>query len=296
MKRLTIFTPTYNRAYILPRLYESLCVQTCKDFEWLIVDDGSTDDTRELVGIWIKENRITVRYFYQENSGKMMAHNKAIEESDGELFMCVDSDDYICTEDVIKDTLAFWDAQNKETGESADELCGLIAFKQIGDKMMSFPKGRLKAHLSELLAEGYNGESSLVYKRHILAQFPFPYFPGEKFVTDVYVYDQIDRKYRLLLFPYYMQCCQYQAGGYSRNYMKLLFDNPQGFRAYHNQCVGFKKEGYYRNVICYVALSLRINDGTMLSKAANKLLTLLLYPLGVIKFFFDNYRLSQIKS
>ena len=90
MKRLTIFTPTYNRAYILPKLYESLCVQTCQDFEWLIVDDGSTDNTQELVKEWIEDKKISVRYVYQENRGKMQAFNKAVSLSESELFVCVD--------------------------------------------------------------------------------------------------------------------------------------------------------------------------------------------------------------
>jgi len=77
MVRLSLFTPTYNRAYILPKLYESLCKQTCNDFEWLIVDDGSTDNTKELVDEWIGEWRIAIRYVYQQNGGKMRAFNKA---------------------------------------------------------------------------------------------------------------------------------------------------------------------------------------------------------------------------
>ncbi len=78
MKRLTIFTPTYNRAYILPKLYESLCVQTCQDFEWLIVDDGSTDNTQKILDSWLEENRISMRYVLQENGGKMRAFNRAV--------------------------------------------------------------------------------------------------------------------------------------------------------------------------------------------------------------------------
>jgi len=291
MKRLTIFTPTYNRAYILPKLYESLCAQTCQEFEWLVVDDGSTDNTRELVKKWEQEHIITIRYFYQENAGKMMAHNKAVKESQAELFMCVDSDDRLCTENVIADVLSFW---NQEEVIDNPAICGIIGYKQIEHKTECFPVGMKIAHISELYEKGFSGETALIIKRDVLAKYPFPYFKGEKFVTDVYVYDQIDRDYQFLLFPYTIQDCRYHDDGYSNHYMELLFDNPLGYRAYHNQCVNFKKKGYLKNIVCYIALSLRIRDEKLFSNAANLPLTILLLPLGVMKYFYDNYRLSRL--
>lgn len=293
MKRLTIFTPTYNRAYILPKLYDSLCEQTCQDFEWLIVDDGSTDNTRGVIEGWTKEKKISIRYFYQENSGKMMAHNKAVRESTTELLMCIDSDDQFCSNKVVEDTLSFWQKQMTIV-DSPMSICGLIGYKKIGDKKQNFPQDMQIVHLSELFEKGFSGEATLLFRRDILKKYPFPYFEGEKFVTDVYVYDQIDRTYKFLLFPYYMQNCEYQIGGYSNNYMKLLFDNPKGYRAYHNQCVKFRKKGYLKSVICYVALSIRIRDRKMFRQAASPFLTILLFPIGVIKYLFDNHRLSHI--
>lgn len=291
MKQLTIFTPTYNRAYILPKLYESLCVQTCQDFEWLIVDDGSTDNTRELVKEWEQEHKITIRYFYQENAGKMIAHNKAVKESQAELFMCVDSDDRLCAENVIADVLSFWN-QEKVTDNPA--ICGIIGYKQIEHKTECFPESMRIVHLSDLFEKGFSGETALIIKREVLAKYPFPYFEGEKFVTDVYVYDQIDRDYQFLLFPYTVQVCRYHDDGYSNHYMKLLFENPLGYRAYHNQCVLFKKKGYLKSVVCYIALSLRIRDERLFSNAANLPFTILLLPLGVMKYFYDNFRLSRL--
>lgn len=291
MKRLTIFTPTYNRAYILPKLYESLCVQTCQDFEWLIVDDGSTDNTNEIAERWIEEGKIDIRYIYQENSGKMMAHNKAVRESRAKLFMCVDSDDCLCTEHVIAEILSYWNTRNETDNP---EICGMIGYKQIEHKTECFPKGMSMAHLSELFEKGFSGETALIIKRDVLATYPFPYFEGEKFITDVYIYDQIDRDYQFLLFPYKVQDCRYHDDGYSNHYMELLFENPLGYRAYHNQCVRFKKKGYLKNIVCYIALSLRIRDERMFSNAANLPLTFLLLPLGVMKYFYDNYRLSRL--
>ena len=95
MKTLTVFTPAFNRAHTLVRTYESLCRQTCQDFCWLVVDDGSTDNTRQLVEGWIEEGRIPVRYIYKENGGLHTAYNTAYANIDTELNMCVDSDDFL---------------------------------------------------------------------------------------------------------------------------------------------------------------------------------------------------------
>ena len=91
--QFTIFTPTYNRAHTLPRVYESLLAQTFRDFEWLIVDDGSSDDTRELIGTWRQDGKISIQYHYQENQGKHFAHNLALQHARGNLFTVLDSDD-----------------------------------------------------------------------------------------------------------------------------------------------------------------------------------------------------------
>jgi len=290
MKRLTIFTPTYNRAYTLPKLYDSLCKQICQDFEWLIVDDGSTDHTKELVENWRLECKVGIQYMCQDNYGKMMAHNRAVRQSKTELFMCVDSDDYLCSDQVIGDIISFWDNHSKNLN---DDICGIITFKEIGQKRMTFPEGMDVANLSDLGDKGFKGEAALIFRCDVLVQYPFPFFIGEKFVTDVYIYDQIDQKYKFMLFPYYVQHCEYHNDGYSHNYMKLLFNNPQGYRAYHNQCVLFRKKGYLKSVICYIALSIRIGDWGMFRHTASKTLTALLFPFGILKYLYDNYRLSH---
>ena len=106
-KTLTIFTPAYNRAHTIGRTYESLCRQTSKDFCWLVVDDGSVDNTKELVINWIKENKIPIRYIYQQNQGMHGAHNTAYRNIDTELNTCIDSDDYM-PDDAVEKIIAFW--------------------------------------------------------------------------------------------------------------------------------------------------------------------------------------------
>ena len=120
-KRITVFTPTYNRKYILPKLYDSLCCQERKDFLWLIVDDGSTDGTEELVRQWMSDSVLDIEYHYQENRGKMAAHNEGVRLCTTELFVCVDSDDLLASPSVIGDTLDFWD-KNSSVAQLADNF------------------------------------------------------------------------------------------------------------------------------------------------------------------------------
>ena len=107
-KRITVFTPTYNRAYILPQCYEALKRQTCQDFIWQIVDDGSTDNTRELVDKWIQEGTIEIQYIYQQNKGMFGAHNTGHKNLTTELCIGCDSDDYLF-DDCIRQVLDRWE-------------------------------------------------------------------------------------------------------------------------------------------------------------------------------------------
>ena len=133
--KITIFTPTYNRDYIIINLYKSLLIQTLKDFEWLIIDDGSTDNTELLVSSFIKDNKINIRYIKQQNGGKHRAINKALEEAKGELFFIVDSDDQL-VDNAIERILYYFD-QIKEDSSFAG-VCGVKAYfdgKKVGGEV-----------------------------------------------------------------------------------------------------------------------------------------------------------------
>ncbi|MDB2050469.1 glycosyltransferase family 2 protein, partial [Clostridium perfringens] len=120
MKTLTIFTPSYNRAYCLHKCYESLCKQSYKDFDWLIIDDGSTDNTKELVEKWCtRNNGFSIRYIYKNNGGLHTAYNAAIENIETELSMCIDSDDYV-PDDGVEKILKFWHKYG------SDEYAGIV--------------------------------------------------------------------------------------------------------------------------------------------------------------------------
>lgn len=227
---LTVFTPAYNRAGMLPRLYQSLCEQTCKDFEWLIIDDGSTDETTAVVQSFADERKLNIRYYKKENGGKHTAHNRALELADGEWFLCVDSDDLLASDAVAKLIVKF--AQLNGEG-------GIIAYKEdLNGALLSdpFPKEIQRTQLCRLSADyGCRGEFTLAFATDFAKQFPFPVFEDERFVTECVVYDRMDQQGDFALLPEVITVCEYQADGYSSNFANLMKRNPSGFCLYFLQ-------------------------------------------------------------
>ena len=257
MSTITVFTPTYNRAYILPQLYKSLCEQTSKDFCWLIVDDGSSDNTKELVKNWINEAIIKIKYFYKDNGGKMRAHNFGVAHTETELFVCVDSDDYL-TQMAIEHFIETWKKKVKK-----ENTAGIVAYrgKKDGSPLVNqFPEGITESTLSGLYNRGFAGDTTLIFKTKILQKYLFPEIPGEKFITEGYVYDQIDKDYKLYVLREVGIICEYQEDGYTRNNLRLERDNPKGWVLFYRQRAALtkpfvKKLRYSAYANCFEILS-----------------------------------------
>ena len=177
--RITVFTPTFNRAHTLPRTYESLKKQRDKRFIWLIIDDGSTDDTKQLVSQWMKENdSFQIKYIYKENGGMHTAHNIAYENIETELNVCIDSDDCLA-ENAIDLILDFWDKSNHKN------YAGIIGLDSDFDgNIIGSDLGNItETTLSGFYANGGRGDKKLVYRTDIINQYPpYPVFDGEKYV------------------------------------------------------------------------------------------------------------------
>lgn len=227
---LTLFTPAYNRAATLPRLYESLLRQSCFRFEWLIVDDGSRDETARVVQSFTGEGKFPIRYIYQDNGGKHAAHNRALKEASGDWFLCVDSDDTL-TSDAVENILM--------TAETQKGINGIIAYKTdlegnpLSDR---FPQGVDRAKLYELeLRYGTGGEYALAFPTSFARRFPFPVFPGERFIGECVVYDKMDLEGQMYLLDRVVMPCEYQPGGYSQVFSNLMKQNPSGFCLYFLQ-------------------------------------------------------------
>lgn len=227
MPFLTVFTPAYNRAHTLGRTYESLRTQSCKDFIWLIVDDGSADHTAELVRQWQgKDNGFEIQYIYKENGGMHTAHNVAYENIHTELNVCIDSDD--CLADGAVATIkTAWD-RVKEQGYAG--LIGLDADLDGRIIGSGFSEGTKETTLSGFYATGGSGDKKLVYRTDVINQYPpYPVFPGERYVALAYKYLLIDQEYKLAVINDVLCNVEYQADGSSNTMWRQYLRNPQGF-------------------------------------------------------------------
>ncbi|MDQ0198787.1 glycosyltransferase family 2 protein [Neobacillus ginsengisoli] len=286
MKKLTVFTPTYNRAYCLNNCYQSLLNQTCTDFVWLIIDDGSTDNTLELVNSWIKENKIEIKYHRQENQGMHGAHNTAYELIDTELNVCIDSDDYM-PEKAVEKIVNFW---SKFGSEKVSGIIGLDADSDdriIGTKL---PKDIIKSTLFDLYYKhGVSGDKKLVYRTDLTRKYPYPIFNNEKYVGLAYKYYMLDKEYEMLLMNEVLCCVEYLPDGSSLNMFNQYRKNPRGFAFYRKELMKlpFTSSSFkFRQAIHFVSSSLMSNNWRFLSETPYKIHTFLAIPFGILLFLY----------
>lgn len=225
MYKLTVLTPAYNRADYLPRLYESLRTQTNRDFLWLVVDDGSGDDTKQLVASW-KDDPIEIRYIAQENAGKHTALNRGIREIETELTFIVDSDDYL-PENAVETIL-----QYHEKYRGTPDLCGYSFLRCHGDGRVNtayFPSEELIGTYAEVrINGGIGGDKAEVFYTRVLKQYPFPVFPGEKFLPEDVVWMQMSGPYRMVHINENIYYCDYLEGGLTKTGKRMKIHSPRG--------------------------------------------------------------------
>lgn len=278
--RLTIFTPAYNRAHTLPRTYESLCQQNCKDFVWLIVDDGSQDNTAELVRQWQScNNGFEIRYIYKENGGMHTAHNIAYENIDTELNTCIDSDDKVAPGAVEK-ILAKWDQVKDHSYAGIIGLDSDFDGKVIGK---GFPEGMTETTVIGYYAAGGSGDKKLVYRTDIINQYPpYPVFEGEKYVALSYKYRLIDQRYKMAVLDETLCNVEYQPDGSSNTMWRQYLKNPKGFAFWRKVCMQYptSKKRLVMDCIHYCSSSIIAHNKAYLQGSPRKLLTLLCTPAG----------------
>lgn len=221
---VTIFTPTYNRAYRLGALYESLCKQTLKDFEWLIVDDGSSDNTKDLVSGWVAENKIKIRYIFQSNGGKHRAINRGVNLAQGILFFIVDSDDILPQDSIrrINNHYLMIKDHNEFGG-----LCGLKAYydgRPVGNKS---DFGIYECTNFEIdYKYKLSGDMAEVFLTSVLKEFPFPEIEGEKFCPEILIWNRVSTKYIIHYFSENIYCCEYLEDGLTSKITKIRIKSP----------------------------------------------------------------------
>lgn len=282
MATLTVFTPAYNRAHTLSRTYASLLRQDCKDFVWLIVDDGSSDNTAELVQSWQqKDNGFEIRYLYKENGGMHTAHNMAYEVIDTELNVCIDSDDCLA-DGAVKKILDKWRAV-KDLGYAG--IIGLDADLEGNLIGKGFPDGLTETTLSGYYAAGGSGDKKLVYRTDIIKKYPpYPVFEGEKYVALAYKYRLIDQDYKLAVLDEVLCNVEYQADGSSGTMWKQYLKNPKGFAFWRKVCMEYpeSKKRLLVDCIHYCSSSMLAGNRHFVCESPRKFLTVLCAPAGLL--------------
>lgn len=197
MARLTVFTPTYNRAAVLHRVYDSLVQQTYRDFRWLIVDDGSADDTRSVVDGFAAENKIDMEYVYQENQGKHIATNRAVAMTDSELFVIADSDDAF-TPDALEKLVAAWDSIAEDQKKDYKGVICRCFDSQTKAPIGTFPEPMFDSNdLDGNFKLKLNFEKWMLFRTEVLKEFPFPgEGMGLKFFPETVIWRAMARKYK----------------------------------------------------------------------------------------------------
>lgn len=229
MVPITVFTPAYNRADLLKRCYESMCRQTNKNFMWMIIDDGSTDNTKEVVDLWmLNNNGFEIQYYYKENGGLHTAYNEAIEHIDTELCVCIDSDDYM-PDNAVEIILDFW----KKNG--SNEYAGIVGLDYtidnhvIGDLLPD----KKSINLIDLLIGKYhihNGDRTNVVRTELYKKVaPMISFKGEKNFSPHYMHLQISKNYDFLVLNENLRYVEYQADGMSNSIFKQYLNSPNSF-------------------------------------------------------------------
>ena len=234
--RLSILTATYNRGEYLKELYKSIIrnLNTVLDVEWIIIDDGSTDNTKEIVDDFIKMAKFEIKYYYQKNSGKMVAINKAVEMSSGELIVDCDSDDYFTS-----NAFSIITKNANLLLESNDlyALCFLKKSSRTGKISGDFfKKNYLISTMFDLyFKDDIKGEKILVFNARIRKKFKHELEEGENFVTEARMYHKMDEHYKILCINEVLQIGDYLKDGYTKNIEKSLKANPKGYHMYFEE-------------------------------------------------------------
>lgn len=223
--KLTIFTPTYNRAYLLPKLFESLQRQTAKDFEWLIVDDGSSDDTQKLINVLSNEASFKIQYFYQENQGKHVAINTALRNITTPFFTTVDSDDFL--KDNAVETI-FNKLPLIDRSQDIVALASPIKILHQNTESKKITKDTIATTYEMIYKHNVHGEATLIFKTELAKRFEYPAFSGEKFMLESVVFNRMDKMYKFLYIPESIVNAEYIPDGLTAQGKKKLIDNPKG--------------------------------------------------------------------
>lgn len=219
---ITVFTATYNRGYLLKNLYESLLMQNFNDFEWLVVDDGSTDNTEHIINECIRERKLQIRYLKKPNGGKHTAINAGVQLAKGELFFIIDSDDILIPHALAKIETHYKHIRDNPTICGIAGLCDFIqSHKIVGDK---FPREKWVVSLTDMYFKyKISGDKALIFKTEILKKYRFPEPAGIKMVFEAVVWHEMAKKFKVICFNDVLRSIEYRHDGLSASSYKLWY-------------------------------------------------------------------------
>jgi glycosyltransferase involved in cell wall biosynthesis len=270
MPKITVFTPTYNRAYIIGKLYNSLQNQTISDFEWLVIDDGSTDNTQELFDAWIMDNnKFSIRYYRVKNGGKHRAINKATDLASGKLFFIVDSDDYL-TNDALE-SVDNWERNLK----GKHKFCGISGNRGKNENDIigtTFNESYVDATSLERNKFNITGDKAEVFYTDILRRYKFDEIDGENFLTEATVWDRMAYDgYKIRWFNKTIYLCDYLEDGLTKNIKSIFARNPIGTAIYMKQQIKFYECGLIGKFSYYNLYYEFVKDELQISQIARYL-------------------------
>ena len=290
----TVFTPVYNRAHTLRRVYRSLSEQTFRDFEWLIVDDGSTDETSSTVRRFIEENgrnSFPIRYLFKENGGKHTATNLGVAEARGDLFLTLDSDDE-CVPEALERLYYHWTTipSNIRDGYSAvTALCKYPDGSIVGNRFPESPfdSDSIRSH------EWFHisGEKWGFQRTDVMRQFPFPEFPGERFVPESLVWNRIALSYKTRYVNEALRIYHPEADSLSSSVVAIRVMSPRGSSLMYNELSAAKIPVYSKLKAVMNYLRFSIHAGTPLRQivknSAHSVLAVTMYPAAFLFYLKD---------
>ena len=234
MVSVTVFTPTYNRGHLIPQVYECLQRQNCHDFEWLVVDDGSNDNTKDYFqSLCQQTNPFPIRYYYKENGGKHSAINYGTKKAQGILFLILDSDDML-TYNSISIILAYWNQVKDDLRFCG--VCGRIMHsdgKLIGN---DFRKEHIDmSYLDCRYKLGLKGDMIEVVRTDVMREYPFPIYKSEKFCPEALIWNRIGSKYLMRYFNTAVYYRDYIVGGLTDKIVNIRMKSPLGTMACYQE-------------------------------------------------------------
>lgn len=290
--RLTVFTPTYNRAHTLERLYRSLCVQTRKDFVWLVIDDGSTDNTKGLVESFADDGVVPIIYRAKENGGLYTAYNVAYEIIDTELNVCIDSDDYM-PDNAVELILDKWEK------EGTDYYAGMIGldFYAGSDNPIGgyFPRNLHECFFMDLYIRNiHRGDTKQVMRTELMKKVaPQIGFDGEKNFNPVYMLMQVCDKFPLLIINENLCFVEYRTDGMANNIFRQYKDSPHSFAKMRLLEMNLGRNSFrnkYRCAVHYAASCMLAGSKVFTKENNKKLLTFAALLPGLIWYWFIRYK------